>query len=200
MTKSSPDRPRSLWRRLHGYISSSSATRTRLAASDVPCEHIAQPSQRQLFAATFCGSSRVGAGQPRAATVAGGRAQHQVEPGGRRPHAHAHLQALRALLVLPAAGACRKRSSDRRHSVHHDTAVQVLFLEQHDEPKLRLPAPRRAAHARMRRWARPEPWDGLRRRARPHSGVPHSIATGCQRRRRTRRRTGRRDCRSRLGA
>ena len=45
------------------------------------------------------------AGQPRAATVASKRARHRAERGGLRLNVRAHLQTLRAHLVLAAAGA-----------------------------------------------------------------------------------------------
>ena len=73
--------------------------------------------------------------------AAHGRASHQAERCGERAHARAHLQALRTLLGLTAAGACRSRSGDHRHGVHDDAAAHMVLLEQREEVKIRLPAP-----------------------------------------------------------
>ena len=112
----------------------------------------------------------------------------------------AHLQAVRALLDLSAAGACRLRTCDRRHGFHHGATAQVLLLEQQVEPKVRLQALRHAARAHMRRWARPEPWDGLRTKARPHSRVRTLRCCGHRQRGRPRGGAGRRGRGSRSAA
>ena len=89
--------------------------------------------------------------KPSACMAAHGRASHQAERCGEGAHARAHLQGLRALLDLAAAGTGRSRSGDHRHRVHDDAAAHVLLLELQEELKTRLPAPRHAPRAHMRR-------------------------------------------------
>ena len=81
-----------------------------------------------------------------AGMAAGGRANDRVVCGGQRPHARAHLQTRRALLVLTATGAGRARSSDYRHKVHHDAAVRVLLLQRPEVVKRYLTTRRHMAH------------------------------------------------------
>ena len=50
-------------------------------------------------------------------------------------HVRAHLQALRALLVLAAAGPCRARTDDDRHGIHDDAVEVVLLFERPEEHK-----------------------------------------------------------------
>jgi hypothetical protein len=112
--------------------------------------------------------------QHAASMAAGERASHRVVHCGQRPHTCAQLQALRALLVLTAACTCRLHSTDRRHSVHHDAAEEVVLLERREEQTIRLSALRHAARAHMHWWARPEPWDGLCGTGLASQRVPHS--------------------------
>ena len=110
-----------------------------------------------------------------AGMAAGGRAHDLAGHCGQRPHARAHLQKVRAFLVLPAAGAGCLRNCDRRHDVHHDAAAHGQLLERREVTKIRLPAPRHVAHAHRQRWARPEPWDGPCGTGRASQRVPHSV-------------------------
>ena len=114
--------------------------------------------------------------QHAASMPAGERALRQVNHCGQRPHARTHLPALRALLVLTAACACRLSSTDRRHGVHHDAAASVLLLERREEQKLHLLALRHAARSDMRWRARPEQWDGLCGTGSASQRVPYSAA------------------------
>ena len=86
------------------------------------------------------------------------------------------LYALFSTSQLPGLVVCAPVTASM--VVHH--GAPVLLLEQQVEPNVRLPALRHAARAHMRRWARPEPWDGLLTKAQPHGRVPHSgaAATG----------------------
>ena len=113
--------------------------------------------------------------QHAASMAAGERTLRRVNHCGQRPHARTHLPALRALLVLTAACACRLSSTDRRHGVHHDAAASMLLLERREEQKGHLLALRHAARTHMQWWARPEPWDGLCGTGSASQRVPHSV-------------------------
>ena len=116
------------------------------------------------------------AGQPQAATLAGKPTHGRVVRRGQRPHARAHLQALRALLARTAAGASRLRSATIRGEVHHDAAVHALLLERPKVTKMRLPALQHAAHAHEQHLDAVQAVRCAPKQARPHSGTRHTIA------------------------
>ena len=151
-----------------------SARTKRPARSDSVCEHRDSRAGGARLMVKKSDHQGWTARHHAASMAAGERASHRVVHCGQRPHTCAHLQALRALLVLTAACACRLHSTDRRHGVHHDAAEEVVLLERREEQKIRLPALRHAARAHMHWWARPEPWDGLCGTGLASQRVPHS--------------------------